>query len=97
MEARWRQPAWWQRWQLGRSAILAVAAACLKMQWQRGGGGGKNGALEAAAWRMLIIILIIMMTMIIDGGGRKEGERAGCMRRWQSLQWMAMTIAMVIV
>jgi hypothetical protein len=47
---------------------------------------------------MLIIILIITMTMIIDeGGGKGGGERAGCMRRWQLLQWRVMTIAMVIV
>ncbi len=71
--ARWRQPAWWRRRQLGRSAILAVAAARLEMRQQRGDGGGNNGALESAAWRMLIIILIVMTTMIIDGGGGKEG------------------------
>ncbi len=71
--AGWRRPAWWQRWQLGRSAILAVAAAHSEMQRQRGGGGGNNSALEAAAWRMLIIILIITMRMIIDGGGGKGG------------------------
>ncbi len=71
--ARWRQPAWGQRRQLGRSAILAVAAAHLEMRRQRGGGSGNNGALEAAAWCMLIIILILTMTMIIDGGGGKGG------------------------
>ena len=71
--AQWRWPAWWQRQKLGRSVILAVAAAHLEMRWHRGGGGGNNGALEAAAWRMLIIILIITMTMIIDGRGGKGG------------------------
>ncbi len=71
--ARWRQPAWRQRWKLGRSVILAVAVAHLEMRWHCGGGCGNNGALEAAAWRMLIIILIITMIMIIDGGGGKGG------------------------
>ena len=94
--AQWWLPAWQGRWQLGGSAILAVAAARLEMRRQRGGGGGNNGALAAAAWRMLIIILIVTMTMIIDRGEGKGGERAGCMRCWQSLRWMVMTIAMVI-
>ncbi len=64
--AQWRQPAWQQRQQLGGSAILAVAAVRLEMQWQHGGSSGNNGALAVAAWRMLIIILIIRMTMMID-------------------------------
>jgi hypothetical protein len=64
--AHWRRPAWGQRWQLGGSAILAVAAACLEVWRQRGGGGGNNGVFAAAAWHMLTIILIIMMTMMID-------------------------------
>ncbi len=71
--ARWRQPAWRQRQQLGRSMILAVASARLEMRQQRGGGGSNKGELEATAWCMLIIILIVMMTMIIDGGGGKGG------------------------
>jgi hypothetical protein len=54
--AQWQWPAWRWRQQLGGSMILAVAAACLEMQWQRGGGGGNNGALEVAAWHILIII-----------------------------------------
>ncbi len=64
--ARWRQPAWRQRRQPGRCAILAVAAARLEMQRQHGGGGGNNGAFAAPAWHMLIIFLIVTMTMIID-------------------------------
>ncbi len=95
--AQWQWPAWQRRRKLGRSVILAVAAAHLEMWRQCGGGGGNNSALEAVAWRMLMIILIITMTMIIDEGGGKGGERAGCMRCWQSLQWTAMTIVMVIV
>ncbi len=71
--AWWQWPAWRRRWQLGGSAILAVAAAHLEMRRQRGGGGGNNDALAAAAWCMLIIILIITMLMIIDGGGGKGG------------------------
>ncbi len=63
--ARWQQPAWRQR-QLGRSAILAVAAARLEMWQQCGGGGSNNGALAAAAWCMLIIISIDTMMMMID-------------------------------
>jgi hypothetical protein len=53
--------------------LLAIAAARLEMQWQRGGGDGNNGALEVTAWRMLIINLIVMMTMIMDGGEGKGG------------------------
>ncbi len=71
--AGWWRPAWQRRWKLGRSMILAVAAARLEMWQHCGVGGGNNGALEAAAWCMLIIILIITMTMIIDGGGGKGG------------------------
>ncbi len=63
--ARWRQPAWWQRWQLGRCTILVVAAARLEMGRQRG-GGSSNGALAAAVWCMLTIILIVTMMMMID-------------------------------
>ncbi len=71
--ALWWRPAWRWRWQLGGSAILAVAAVRLEMLQQRGGGGGNNGALAAAAWRsMLIIILIITMTMIINRGREKR-------------------------
>ncbi len=64
--ARPRRPAWQWRWQLGRSAILAVAAARLEMWQQRGGGSGNNGALAAAEWLMLKIILIVTMMMMID-------------------------------
>jgi hypothetical protein len=78
--ARWWQPAWRQRQQLGGNTILAVAAAHLEMRQQRGGGSGNNGALAVAAWRMLIIVLIVMMTMMVDywlflhcKGGRKGG------------------------
>ncbi len=80
--ARLWRPAWrWSR-QLGRSAILAVAAVRLEMRRQRGGGGGNNGVLAAAAWHMLIIFLIFTMTMMIDyslflfcrGGGKGGGE-----------------------
>ncbi len=71
--AQLRRPAWRQRGQLGRSAILAIAAARFEMRQQRGGGGGNNGALAVAAWRMLVIILIVTMRMIIDGGGGKGG------------------------
>ncbi len=95
--ARWQWPAWRWRRQLGQSAISAIAAARSEMRQQHGGGGSNNGVLAVAAWRMLIIILIITMTMIIEGGGGKEGERAGCKHRQQSLRWTAMTIAMVIV
>ncbi len=43
--AAWRQwPAWQWRRQLGGSAILAVAAARVEVQQQRGGGDGNNGA-----------------------------------------------------
>jgi hypothetical protein len=75
--ARWLRPAWRQRRQLGRSAILAIAAARLEIRRQRSGGCGNNGALEVAAWCMLIIILIVTMTMIIDGGGGKGGAEGG--------------------
>jgi hypothetical protein len=65
--AAWQQrPAWQRRWQLGRSAILAVAAVRLEVRRQRGCGGGNNGALAAAAWHMLLIILIVTMTTMID-------------------------------
>ena len=64
--AAWQGPAWRQRWQLGGSAILAVAGARLEMRQQRGGGGSNNGMLAAAVWRGLIIVLIIMMTMMIE-------------------------------
>jgi hypothetical protein len=63
--ARQRQPAWQGRWQLGKRAILAVAAARLEVRRQRGDGGSNNGVLAAAAWRMLTIILIITMTTMI--------------------------------
>ncbi len=65
--AAWRQrPAWQRRWQLGRSAILAVAAAHLEMRQQRGGGGSNNGVFVAAVWSVLIRILTITMMMMID-------------------------------
>ncbi len=50
--ARWRQPAWRRRRQLGRSAILAVAVARLEIRRQRGGGGGNNGALAVVMVRV---------------------------------------------
>ncbi len=64
--ARQRRPAWRQRRQLGRSAILAVAAAHLEVRWQRGSGGDNNAALAAAVWRMLIIIAMVTMMTMID-------------------------------
>ncbi len=64
--AQWQRPAWQRRRQLGRSAILAVAAAHLEVRRQRGGGGGNNGVFAAAAWRMLTIILIVTMMTMID-------------------------------
>jgi hypothetical protein len=80
--ARRRWPAWRRRRQLGRSAILAVAAVRLEMRRQRGGGGSNKGVLATAVWHMLIIILIVMMTMMIGyrlflccrGEGKGGGE-----------------------
>ncbi len=57
---------WQPRWQLGGSAILAVAAAHLEVRWQHGGGGSINVALAAAAWHMLTIIAMITKTTMID-------------------------------
>ncbi len=66
MAARRQWPAWRQRGQLGRSAILAVAAVHLEVQRQCGGGSGNNVALAGAAWRMLTIILMVTMMTMID-------------------------------
>ena len=63
-QRRWL--AWQQRWQLGRSAVLAVSAARLEVQRQRGSGGGNKEALAAVAWRMLTIIAMVTMTTMID-------------------------------
>ncbi len=64
--ARQQWPAWRRRQQIGGNAILAVAAACLEVRWQRGDDGGNNVALAATAWCMLTIILMVMMTRMID-------------------------------
>ncbi len=40
--AWWWRPAWQRRRQLGRSAILAVAAAHLEVRQQQHGVGGDN-------------------------------------------------------
>ncbi len=67
MAAAWRwRPAWRGRRQLGRSAILAVAAARLKVQRQHDGSSGNNVVLAAETWHMLTIILMVTMMTIID-------------------------------
>jgi hypothetical protein len=43
--ARQWWPAWRQRRQLGKSAVLAVAAVRLEVRQQRGGNGGNNTAV----------------------------------------------------
>ncbi len=48
--AAWqRRPAWQQRRQLGRSAILAVAGARLEMRWRRGGDSWLHALLAIVA------------------------------------------------
>ncbi len=64
--AQQQWPAWRWRRQLGRSAMLAVAAACLEVQQQRGGSGGNNTVLVGAAWCMLTITAMVTMTTMID-------------------------------
>jgi hypothetical protein len=64
--ARRRRPAWQRRRQLSRSAISAVAAACLEVWRQHGGSGDSNVALAVATWHMLTMILMVTMTMMID-------------------------------
>ncbi len=65
-EAQQWRPAWRQRQQLGRSAILAVAGAHLEMRQWHCGGGSNNSVLAVAVWRVLIIVLIVTTTMMID-------------------------------